>query len=228
MRLAGEHLLAFVLIIGFPVWDAVHMGYARRHRTHAVRVALYATIIVVLWLTMGAAVAVSDTAFLRASSSGAPHLSIPAADVTAAVIGMAIAIVLSTVLAYRVERVSAAFAKALEPVAFMLPRGPQERLWFALVSVSAGVCEEVLYRGFLLHYGLAVLHLAVGWAIALAAVAFGVAHTYQGLKGIFLTGLLGVVFLGIYLGTGVLWPAILVHALTDLRVAMLPDKAMPA
>ena len=54
----------------------------------------------------------------------------------------------------------------------------------AAVAVSAGVCEEVLYRGFLTH---AASHafpaLAFAVMLAISAVACGLAHAYQGSPG---------------------------------------------
>ena len=71
------------------------------------------------------------------------------------------------------------------------PRSPRENRLFILVSITAGVCEEILYRGLLL----AVLIPLVGtWpAVLLTSVVFGLGHTYQGTKGVVKTGLVGLV-----------------------------------
>src|SRR3954466_442622 len=96
-------------------------------------------------------------------------------------------------------------------VAFLLPHSSAERRWFWLLSLTAGVCEEVLYRGFLTWVASAYLGAPAGIAIAVAA--FGVAHAYQGGRGILKTGAVGLVMSLIVVATGWLIPAMVVHAL---------------
>jgi CAAX protease family protein len=96
----------------------------------------------------------------------------------------------------------------------VLPSTPREWRVFSAAAVTAGVCEEVLYRGYLLWYFQSLV--PGGVAIAAAIVAFGVAHVYQGLRGIFGTGIAGAVAMAVYLLTGSLLAPILLHAVHDL------------
>jgi membrane protease YdiL (CAAX protease family) len=105
---------------------------------------------------------------------------------------------------------------------------PTERRVFALLALTAGICEELLYRGF----GLAALRWAVPdigqpALIVVTAAAFGLAHLYQGRLGVTLTGLLGAYFAWIAIATGSLVPVMLLHALLDLRILGLPLDAVP-
>lgn len=143
--------------------------------------------------------------------------------------GLVIGLLLVTVI-YRIggRRARRALAFQLRPVAALLPRTRRERWTFALLAVSAGVCEELLYRGF----GLAALRWALPGVgnpalIAVTAVAFGLAHLYQGWPGMMLTGLLGGYFGWIVVSTGSLLPVMLVHAVVDLRILGLPLDAVP-
>jgi membrane protease YdiL (CAAX protease family) len=106
----------------------------------------------------------------------------------------------------------------------LLPSTGRERLLFALVALSAGLCEEVVFRAWLLD----VLH-RIGFdgltLVALASVVFGLAHYYQGIVGIVVTGLLAVVFCVLYFVSGTLWVPIVVHAVIDLRAAIMPAMA---
>jgi len=100
---------------------------------------------------------------------------------------------------------------ALDP---LLPRTPGELPWFLALSVTAGICEEWLFRGVLTA-------LVAGWigmplAIAASCVAFGFAHAYQGPVGIAKTALVGLAFSLIVLATGSLVPAMIVHAAVDV------------
>ncbi|MGY1731289.1 CPBP family intramembrane glutamic endopeptidase [Geodermatophilus sp. SYSU D01045] len=110
----------------------------------------------------------------------------------------------------------------------LLPRSRSERRLFTAVGVTAGVCEEWLYRGFFLAVVAAVgggLPQAV--LVAVAAVAFGLAHAYQGVGGVVLTGVLGGVFAALYLETGSLLLPVLLHAAVDLRFLLVPSSALP-
>jgi membrane protease YdiL (CAAX protease family) len=97
----------------------------------------------------------------------------------------------------------------------MLPRTAQEHRWFKAVSVTAGICEELVFRGFMTWY---LAHWMSPWlAAVVAAVAFGAAHFYQGLAGVVKTGVTGLIMGLLFVGSGsVLWPMIL-HAAVDLQ-----------
>ena len=118
----------------------------------------------------------------------------------------------------------------LEP---LLPHDRREMSWWRALSVTAGICEEVVYRGFLI----AVLAAAMNtWAaVLLAAFIFGLNHAYQGPKGILKTGLVGLVLGGLFALTGSLWAPMLVHVVMDLaagyvgrRAILLPTGGSPA
>src|SRR5580698_8485553 len=63
--------------------------------------------------------------------------------------------------------------------------------------------------------------------VIVAAVVFGLAHIYQGVLGIVVTGGLGPVFCGLYFASGTLWLPIVIHAIIDLRIAVMPSLTAP-
>jgi membrane protease YdiL (CAAX protease family) len=97
----------------------------------------------------------------------------------------------------------------------MMPRSDLEARWFNGLSITAGICEELLYRGYLLWY----LGAWLPWlpAILIAALIFGFGHAYQGPRGIALTTLVGLLMSAIYLGTGSLFLSMTFLALMDLH-----------
>ena len=99
-------------------------------------------------------------------------------------------------------------------VRVILPSSPREMRTFGAVAVTAGICEEILYRGYLLYYLRSWLPGAA--AIVATVAAFGIAHAYQGRRGILLTGIAGAVAMGLYLFTGSLTASIVLHAVIDL------------
>ena len=106
----------------------------------------------------------------------------------------------------------------MQPRPLFLPRTTEELRWFVLVCITAGVCEEVLYRGFLIAY-LAVWPLKASGltAILFSSLMFGTAHLYQGVKGIVVTGIVGLVMAILFLWTGNLILPMVFHTLIDLR-----------
>jgi uncharacterized protein len=111
----------------------------------------------------------------------------------------------------------------------LLPRTRAERRLFTLVGVTAGVCEEWLYRGFFLAVASALAGgLPEAALVAVGAAAFGLAHAYQGVAGVVTTGVLGGVLAGLYLDTGSLLLPVVLHVLIDLRFLLVPAGALPA
>ena len=96
----------------------------------------------------------------------------------------------------------------------LLPTDNRERGVFALLSLAAGVGEELAYRGYVIPV-LAPL-LGLPGAAILSTAVFGVMHAYQGALGIVRTALMGGVLAWGFIASGSLWPAILAHTLIDL------------
>lgn len=109
------------------------------------------------------------------------------------------------------------YAHRLDALGPLLPTTGWERFQFALLSLTAGFCEEVLFRGFLFFFIATLVPGAPDWAlVTVSAVVFGFARWYQGWTGVMSTGLLGAVFGFMFLG-GNLWGPIILHAVIDLQ-----------
>lgn len=112
-------------------------------------------------------------------------------------------------------------------VRIMVPTRPFERAWFLGLSVAAGICEELLFRGLVPALVATLLHGPSPWlVILLAAVAFGLAHAYQGVTGVVVTAVLGAILGAVYLSSGSLFLVMVLHALIDARVGLLPARAL--
>jgi membrane protease YdiL (CAAX protease family) len=98
----------------------------------------------------------------------------------------------------------------------LLPRNAAERWWAALLSVNAGVSEELFFR-LVLPLVLAIVFGNAAVAFVLATLAFGLAHLYQGWAGVVATTVVGAVMSAIYLATGDIWVAVILHAAIDLN-----------
>ncbi len=112
--------------------------------------------------------------------------------------------------------------KLLESGAALLPATSSERRTWVAVALTAGICEELLFRGFLLLYLAHFFSALPRWgAMVISAAVFGLAHAYQGWKGVVGTGLLGLGLAFVYVVTGSLLPSMALHALVDLRILVL-------
>lgn len=121
--------------------------------------------------------------------------------------------------------------RMLEPVGALLPRTKGERRAFAALCVTAGICEEILFRGFLMFYLQEVFPgLGIAGAVVVSSAVFGLAHLYQGLAGVLTTGALGVGMAMLYAAGGSLVVPIVLHALLDLRILLIhrPQEARRA
>ncbi|MFL6139876.1 MAG: CPBP family intramembrane glutamic endopeptidase [Frankiaceae bacterium] len=159
---------------------------------------------------------------LRAALSLAPEVA------ELVVVALLVALVLRRQARRRPDRAWA--ERLLRPVAALLPRTAPERRAFAVLAVTAGITEEVLYRGIVtLWFAQTWPWLGLGGALAASSVAFGLAHSYQGRAGMLLTGGAGYALGVMYAATGSLLVPMLVHAFIDLRVLLvLPSCAAPA
>ncbi len=98
-----------------------------------------------------------------------------------------------------------------------LPFTPRERGVYIAVALTAGITEEILFRGF---FPLMCNRLVPGlsWVAVLTAssVFFGFVHLYLGWRHVFITTLVGFAYGFGVVVSGSLWPIILLHFLQDL------------
>jgi len=103
------------------------------------------------------------------------------------------------------------FSPALEA---LMPHTPAQRQLWTIASITAGCCEEIICRGFLLSF---IAHFTgILMAVPISAIVFGLGHAYQGKKGIIGTGIWGLTAGIIAVAAASLWPVILMHFLQDL------------
>lgn len=117
-------------------------------------------------------------------------------------------------------------AKLDRRVSILQPRTAAETSAFVLVlSPTAGILEEILFRGFLF-----LMFLQFNpdpWNAALwTSVLFAMGHAYQGIGGVLATGIMGYTAAASVIYTGTLWPAIIAHTVYDM-LTVLMFKRLP-
>ena len=97
--------------------------------------------------------------------------------------------------------------------------GGDAALWIVL-AVSAGIVEELVFRGYFQRQFAALTRRA--WAgLVLQALLFGVAHGYQGGAAVLRIALYGALFGAVALWRGSLRPGMIAHAWTDVAAGLL-------
>jgi membrane protease YdiL (CAAX protease family) len=104
----------------------------------------------------------------------------------------------------------------LEAVNALLPQSPIEILLWIALSVSAGICEEIVFRGYLQKQIQALTGSLVA-AVLTQALLFGAGHAYQGMKQVAVITVLGVLYGVLAAWRGTLRPGMLAHAWSDIN-----------
>lgn len=110
------------------------------------------------------------------------------------------------------------------------PATPRQQLISIFtLSVTPGICEEIVYRGFaitaLLSFGYSPVV-----ATAVSTIPFILLHGKAAFSSVGLFGkyaVLGIVFAAIYLQTGSLWPGIVAHASYNLMATVQAVRHYP-
>ncbi len=101
----------------------------------------------------------------------------------------------------------------------ILPTNFEEFKHFLFVAFTAGVCEEIIFRGFMIHYFLAVNEnneLGSWLSILIPACLFALGHLYQGEKAVIKILVMATLFGWIFLLTKSLLLLMLLHFLVDV------------
>lgn len=122
----------------------------------------------------------------------------------------------------RTDEGRAHLRRALCPVALVVPRTHDERTAWIVASITAGITEEMIYRGFVVGYVVDQAGLRDFVTVTVvSSVLFGLAHAYQGVRGVVLTSAIGAGLLLVAATAGLL-VAMLLHVLLDVRLLVVP------
>lgn len=236
----AQDLFALALVAAFPLIDLPAMRRLKRFSSSAARLAVYRRSVISTWLCTIVAIVLAPFTTLLVVPRHAGDLPwLDGRSMLLAALTALIALLFAWILWPSIQcafdhATRKKYLKAYQAsfVRGMLPVSRDERLWWVVLSVTAGVCEELLYRGFLLQFlrghlagGLA-LGLTLAWLVS--SLAFGIAHIYQGVHGVVETTAAGLVFGLVAILTGSLIVPIMLHCLIDLRLLLIYHPAEDA
>jgi membrane protease YdiL (CAAX protease family) len=228
-----DHILLVMFVVVWPLaewlWFYPRSVRAIRAGVPGARIRLYRNILVPEWGFTACVVALWV-------SRGRPWSALMFGSSTPLRLGIGfLGVMLFTGLLWLQRRAIFARANGLELVRrgigaydSLIPRTSGERRIFNMTAITAGICEEFLFRGFAMWY--VRTWFPGGWlglvlAVVITSIFFGFGHIYLGGQNVLKSGIGGVVFALVALAAGSLWPAIIIHAALDLSSGDLGFRA---
>jgi membrane protease YdiL (CAAX protease family) len=219
-----RHTLGLLLaLLAVSIWGAFRSPLTEWPKTlsqpHA-RVVLYAQILVLQWLWAGylwIGIWRSRTSLRTlvddSTWTGLRWLRYLGIGIAAWVAWMVISFGLGTVLRPDTEQ--------LRGLQAMFPKTPLERVLWVGFALTAGLCEELVYRGYLLKQFRTMTDSPLA-AIVLQALVYGLAHLVLPVQMVISVGLLGVL-----LGVLAVWqrslvPGMILHVGVGLAAIAVP------
>lgn len=207
-----DHAYVFLIVVAFPIYAKLTFGAVieeiRRGGEYARQRVYRRTVFT--WLSIALVIVV----FWAAAGRSWAELGIVAGDPLRQVVAALVAAAAITVFARPLKRAvdegkGAAIAEDLSDLFLFMPKTARDEKWFRLVSLNAGVTEELVMRGYLLWYLGHYFNVTAAAAIAVAAFAYG--HIYQGLRQLPGLVLISAIAVGLYVYTDSLLVPVLFH-----------------
>jgi len=191
------------------------------------RLTLYASTIAFQWLLAGV---VAWRAWMHGYTLAQLGLSVPIRGrlFIVAIVGGATIATLQWLNLRRVAKIPIERRGPIVAIAQRIfPHSTIELLSFFALAITAGICEEFLYRGFTMAV-LAHLSFPVWAVVLLSSVMFGLAHLYQGRGGLVGTLLIGTVLGIAKIAYDSLVPVIFWHSALDMVAGVAGPRYLTA
>jgi membrane protease YdiL (CAAX protease family) len=204
-------IVLLVILFGGAGWMYFSTAHANASAEPS-RVALYGTTIVWEWL-LAAYVLFGLRKRGKALSEATGARWRTARDVLRD-IGIALAFWIVALLILGLVAVVLRFHGSRETVSAMAPEGAVQITLWILLCLTAGFCEETIFRGYLQKQ----VHAWTGSApagIVLSAAVFGICHIYQGVKAVVVITVYGLLFGILAYRRKSMRPGMMAHALHD-------------
>jgi len=221
-------ILAALIAIGIPLTGPFERAMYRSDPKNPRKFIAYGANIILLWGLLAAAIGIDGLApLLDSPAQGSDWLWAPGIFrpvLYLLVTAYMVAGLLPLFQSLRGDRWRQAYAAAtrrnFKDIPQLMPDTAAERAAWVLLSFSAGICEEIACRSFMIRF----LHetitgMPLVGALAASSVIFGLAHLYQGVKGVLGTAIGGFALGLLFLLSESLIPSIVLHVLLDLQVA---------
>ena len=216
-------LILLILGIAVPLLGRRRVGQLMRtpSTTKTDRLSLYATTLAFQWIAAGVILWRAAAHGIRPAELGLT-IGNPAVTVTTTIVLSALILLNQLVSLRRLVSRPAEMQGLLPELALKLfPQDDVERLAFFALVITVAICEELIYRGFVLRVFQDWFEGSIIAGVLGSAIYFAVAHLYQGRRGLASTFIAGLIFAGVREWVGSLLPPVAAHFVADLTVGML-------
>jgi membrane protease YdiL (CAAX protease family) len=207
---AWHTVVLLLILFGFSALSARSQSLSPIGQSHG-RVAGYLTVLVSEWLLIAFIwFGIRHRGLrLRDLIGGSwPSLWAVLRDLGVAVLFLIAATVVLAVLGYLLRATSSVGMRSI------FPDGPTESVVFLFLALTAGICEEIIFRGYLQRQ-FAALTRSRAAGLILQGVAFAAAHGYQSKQFIFIIAVYGCLFGLLAYWRHSLRPGMTAHFLND-------------
>lgn len=227
MDIAAAGILAATISLCLPLTGPFERRLYRSNPKTPVKLAAYGIVAALLWSLAAAAVRIDGLhRLLGYPTARQAWLWAPA--ISGVVLSLLVGAYMTAGLLPLVQSLrgarwrqayDAAIRRGFADIPGLIPNNATERAAWIFLSFSAGVCEEAIYRGFMIRFLHETTSLPLFGALAASSLIFGLAHLYQGVAGVLRTSIAGLAFGLLFLLSGSLIPCIVLHVLLDLQMA---------
>jgi membrane protease YdiL (CAAX protease family) len=211
-----------VLLVAVPIVAAwrTRLDEPGRADERRIKHARYARSLVVIWAITALALYA-----LRLYGMGIADVGVRAPQATWEYgLGLVVPLIFGFANAGRVVVIPSDYLRRVRRV---IPLDASDWVWFVPVALTAGICEEFLYRGYALTQ-IAALTGSIEAGMFLSSVAFGLAHMYQGRIGVVGTMLTGALYAVVFQLTGSVVPCMIGHISQDIIAGILYSRRIRA
>lgn len=211
---------AIVVLIGliFPLYILLTYKKAndRLKNDKNYKVPYYKQLITIFWVLAGLVIA---STFLDPSITLNFYPTFNTIGIILAVAILVFIIALVVTSKIDTEEKAKSTIKKIKEVYHFLPKSRHEHMWFNALSITAGICEEVIFRLFMFSYISMYTNLVV--AFLLTNFIFALTHIDTSKQNTFNAFLLGLLFTTIYYFTDNIWLPIVLHIAIDASLGYL-------
>lgn len=216
----AQTLLLLILLLGYPLFS---IGFdlagaistdeisSRTIQIYLPTLAIQLAIIFSLWVVM------------RRTGSGFSELGLGRSDMKSSniVAGLIFFVGAWLIMIILKSALSESGYVSDENLINILPTSAGERILWFFLAAGAALSEEIAFRGYVISRVRKIT--GTYWMGAvLGSVAFSTGHLYQGIAGVLLIFIYGMLFSGLYIARKSVLPCIVAHFLQDLTVLLAP------
>jgi uncharacterized protein len=226
MKSYWDFILIFVALGALIPWRGtvrIRRLLVRPQISSGERLIIYASTIAFQWFLVGVAAWRAYAHRITPDNLGVVVRHAPLTAAATAILAVGLGILQTLGIRSTAASTEPGHSRIREISLRLMPGSLVESLVFSALALTASMCEEFLYRGFVFA-ALALVTHSIAIAVIGSSLLFSLAHLYQGPRGVVATFVLGAVFAISRVVTGNLLPAFAGHLVVDLMAGYIAPK----